>query len=86
MFFLCAGGSLHLLCGVCSGGSGLTPTEQFLAQVCTPQNARFNGNAFTSSLLQNSGGKADTALICCVACLDSVRLNLSYLRCLTFES
>lgn len=60
------------MCVVCSGGSGLTPTEQFLAQVCNPQNARFNGNAFSSSLLQNSGGKTDTALICCVACLDSV--------------
>jgi hypothetical protein len=57
----------------CSSGS-LTPTEQFLSQVCNAQNARFNGNSINSSLLQNSGGKADNALICCIACLDSVRL------------
>jgi len=52
--------------------SGLTVTEQFLSQVCNAQSARFNGQALTSSLLQNSGQKTDNALICCTTCLASV--------------
>ena len=58
-----------MLYAVCSG---LTITEQFLAERCAAQSARYNGQYIQSSLLQNSGGKADNALICCTACLASV--------------
>lgn len=77
-----SGGSQGGSSGGSSGGSpgpnncpvtkdGLTVTEQFLAQICAAQSARYNGQYIASSLLQNSGGKTDNALICCAACLDS---------------
>ncbi len=76
---------LRGVCGcVCSG---LTATEQFLAQVCNPQSARFNGQNIASSLLQSTNGQTDNALICCVACLDSVSASLEhFLPCYVVSS